>query len=76
MRVIGLILLWLGVVGFGLFTLCSGALSVIGDSQFILFAVLGAGMTAGCFAWARSMSAKSLAKDQAQPQDTDHGAQP
>lgn len=76
MRVIGLILLWMGVVGFGLFTLCSGALLVTGESWFMLAMLVGGALTWGCFAWARSLSAKSLAKYLEQPRDPNHGAMP
>jgi hypothetical protein len=76
MRVVALILLWMGVVGFGLFTLCSGAFALTGEAMFWLMTVAGAALTWGCFAWARSLSAKSLAEDDARRRDPQHGAQP
>lgn len=76
LRALGLVLLWICVAGFGMFTLCSGAFALSGELVFWLMTAVGAALTWGCFVWARSLGKASPDDDEARRRDPNHGAQP
>lgn len=61
MRIVGLILLWLGVAGFGLMTLCSGAFLSIAPEVAVPLGLVGALLAWACWRGARALRQPAVA---------------